>query len=67
MFGQPLQPFVMEDHGLAVAARLYVQLDAVPGLDRGLEGGAAIFDAPLAVQPAMRERSRNESPKLSLP
>ena len=65
--GQPVQPLVMEDHRLPVAARLHVQLDAVAGLDRGLEGGAAVLDAALPVQPAMREGPRRQPAKLSLP
>ena len=59
--GQPLQPVVMEDHRLAVGARLDVELDSVAGVDRCLEGGPAILDSAVAVQSAMRERPRNQS------
>jgi len=57
----------MEDDRLSVAADLDVQLDAVAGLDRRREGGAAVLDPAGAVQPAMGERPDNQRPELSLP
>ena len=67
MLGQPLQPLVMEDHRLAVPARLHVQLDAVPRLDRGRERRPAILDAAGAVQAPVRKGPRRQLAKLILP
>jgi len=39
----------------------------VAGLDRRLEGRAAVLDAAGAVQAPVRERPRDELPELSLP
>jgi hypothetical protein len=57
----------MKDHRLAVAARLDVELDAVPAGNRRDEGGAAVLDDAAPVQAAVRERHRAERAKLSLP
>ena len=57
----------MKDDRFTACDSLDVQLDAVAGLNRGLESGAAVLDPARAVQPPMRERPRRQPAELSLP
>jgi hypothetical protein len=65
--GQALELIVVEDEGLAVAARLDVELDAVARGDRRLECRPAVLDAPVAVKTAVGERDGAEALELSRP
>lgn len=53
---EPVELVIVEDHGLAVAARLDVQLNAEAAVDRGREGGPAVLEPTAAVQPPVGER-----------
>ena len=52
---QPIQIVIVEDDGVAIPARLDVELDALALDDGCLEGGAAVLDPPLPMQPTMGE------------
>jgi hypothetical protein len=57
----------VEDHRLAVAAELDVELDSEASLDRRGEGAAAILDQVAAVEAAMGEGGGAEPLELSSP
>jgi hypothetical protein len=57
----------VEDHRLAVAAELDVELDAKALGDGGGDGAGAILDPSPAMQAAMGERAGAEPLELSLP
>jgi hypothetical protein len=46
----------VKNKGMAVAARLDIELDTVTLANCCGKGGAAILDSPAAMEPAMRER-----------
>ena len=60
--GEPVERVIVIDHGLAVAAELHIDLDAVTGGDRGADCARGVFDRTMRriVQGAMRNRPRSE-------